>query len=199
MTNAEKLTQYIKSLPGFPGFDDVSSPNYASMGAIIIDGILQAGINYQNVVLPRVVRFGETYPHNKTVQQFKKLAEKEGFDKISGWQDAVKLRRMQALTDFLLSQNVDTVEDFKHWFSVKENKESLLTVNGVGTKTRDYLCQRAGGNTSAIDVHLCNFIKQAGITVSDYDDAQKIISETAKILGVKENVLDGAIWLYMSK
>ncbi|MBU2530125.1 MAG: hypothetical protein KKD35_03705, partial [Elusimicrobia bacterium] len=42
------------------------------------------------------------------------------------------------------------------------------------------------------------FLKGANVNVTDYKEAQEIISTTAKILKVNEPCLDHTIWLYMS-
>jgi hypothetical protein len=50
---AKKLVAFIRDLRGF-GVVDYIDGNYGHMGATIIDAVLQAGVNYNSVVRPRV-------------------------------------------------------------------------------------------------------------------------------------------------
>jgi hypothetical protein len=55
-SNGQTLVTYINSLEHFE-FSGSKGPVYDHMGAIIADSILQAGLNYENVVFPRVKPF----------------------------------------------------------------------------------------------------------------------------------------------
>ena len=155
----------------------------------------------RNVVRPRVEQFLKNYPDNKTVSEFAVAAENDGWEAVSGWEHKTKLGRIRALVAFLQGQKVETVAGLKEWGEVPGNPDLLLPVKGVGPKTRDYLLMMAGASTPAVDVHLKNFVREAGVTVSDsdYEEAKEIITTASKLYGVTPFQFDQGIWLYMAK
>lgn len=50
--------------------DNSRNPTHNNMGATIIEGILQAGLNYNNVVKPRVIKFKNEYREYTTTTHF---------------------------------------------------------------------------------------------------------------------------------
>ena len=195
---AEKLAKYAETLDT-KLFYATENPVYKRMGEIIIDGILQAGLNWDKVVFPRVERFRKQYPENKTVSDFIQAVRKYGWEKVCSWTHETKLGRIRALVEFLQKQKIETVADFRKWGKTKDNLEMLRTVPGIGPKTRDYLLQRAGVPMVAVDVHLKNFMREAGVSFADYAEAAKIIAAAGKILGMNPGQIDGAIWRYMAR
>lgn len=181
---------------------NAEQPAYKSMGVLILDGILQAGMDYENFVVPRVHRFCECFPGNKTVSAFVAAARKDGWDKVSSHR-GFKLGYMKDLAEFLLAQKVETVDDFRKWAETPRNADLLLSVKGVGPKTRDYLQMLAGAPVVAVDVHLKNFMREAGASVSDsasgYEKAKQIIIAASELYGATPFQLDQAIWLYMAQ
>lgn len=83
-----RLADFIRNAEDFKFSDISTSYNFATgdsfslsvnntrnltnnnMGATIIDGILQAGLNYKNVVKPRVDKFKNEYRNVKTTSEF---------------------------------------------------------------------------------------------------------------------------------
>ena len=200
---AEKLAKYAKGLGD--EFRETAKkaeqPEYKSMGALILDGILQAGMKY-SVVVQRVHRFCERYPGNKTVSDFIQAVRKDGWEEVCGWKHETKLGRIRALVEFLQKQKIETVADFRKWAEQPGNPELLLAVKGVGRKTRDYLQMLAGVPMVAVDVHLQNFMKDAGISISidsAYERAKEVIIAASKRYGVTPFQFEQAIWLYMAK
>ncbi|MGK0289566.1 MAG: hypothetical protein ACI86H_001011 [bacterium] len=169
------------------------------MGATIIDGILQAGINYKNTVEPRVNDYLEKYSGIKTTKQFKELLDEISVSKLINWKESAKTERIQKLTEFLLEEGINTEEEFGKWLNLQENIYKLTQISGIKSKTADYFKILTGHNTSAIDRHLIGFLENAGIHVIEYEKAQQIISQTAKLLNVKESHFDHSIWKYMSE
>lgn len=70
---------------------------------------------------------------------------------------------------------------------------------GIGPKTVDYFKILVGISTSAIDRHLFDFLRLAGLAPCGYVDAQSIIHATADLLGVDRARFDHSIWQFMSK
>ena len=202
----EKLVHHISSLLDL---DKVDIPSlYESMGEIIIDGMLHGGLGYHEHAGPKAQAFAAAYPKIKTVSDFVKLAEtkgdnEKGFAEISGcgdWKGFTRHQRMQKLADFFLLEQVDTVEDFKRWMGKEENVARLVReVEGIGETTAKYFKILAGNSeVVAVETHLRKFVKDAGIQVSDDDEAERILLDAAKILKVPPCVLDAAIWQYQS-
>jgi hypothetical protein len=46
---------------------------------------------------------------------------------------------------------------------------------------------------------LLHFLEQAGIKTNGYDDAKRIIIDTARSLNINESDFDYSIWRYMSR
>ncbi len=194
----EKLESFINNLSRFEIAEEIDG-NYKNMGATIIDGILQAGINYKTTVKPRVLNFLSKYPHIKTVSEFKELCDRHSISKIINWKKSAKTERIEKLTEFLINQSVETEDEFKCWLNKKSNIDALKKLPGIKDKTADYFKILTGHNTNAVDRHLIGFLEKAGITVTSYKEAQDIISQVATKLGIEESYLDHSIWKYMSE
>jgi len=171
--------------------------NYKNMGATIIDGILQAGINYKKVVKPRVDGYLEKYPDKGTVKNFKDLYDSKTLAELIGW-TGFKVKTIEELTKFLIDQKVDTEEEFREWLKEESNINKLMSVKGIGKKTASYFEILVGHSTSAIDRHLDGFLRDAGLGDLGYSEAQQIISEASVLLGVEESYFDHSIWRYKS-
>lgn len=196
---AKILKEFIENLNDFEIVTELDG-NYKNMGAIIIDGILQAGMTYKTVVKPRVLKYLKEYSNIKTTSEFKSLINKIPISELINWKpNSAKTKRIGGLTNFLLGKNIDTQEDFKQWLSSEENIVEFKTLSGIGDKTADYFKILTGHNTSAIDRHLISFLEKAGIMNTNYQESQIIISATAILLEVDESYLDHSIWKYMSE
>jgi len=190
--------QYIEKLPEFEIATEIDG-NYQNMGATIIDGILQAGIKYETVVKPRVKKFLSMYPKITTTKKFKSLIDKVSVPALIDWKESSKTRIIRNLTEFLINENVDTESEFKDWLKNDDNIEKLKHISGIKDKTADYFKILTGHNTNAIDRHLISFLENAGIQIKNYQEAQSIISETAKLLHIQESYFDHTLWKYMSE
>lgn len=199
MTNnkAEKLATFTRNLQDFVIHEDIDG-NYQNMGAIIIDGILQAGIKYETTVRPRVKRYLINYQEITTTSQFAKLIAQETVSSIIEWKPSAKTERIQGLTEFLVENSIETQEEFKEWLSYDENINKLKSLSGIGDKTADYFKILCGHKNNAIDRHLLNFLEMADIRTDSYDEAHKVISKTSVLLNLDEAVYDHSIWRYMS-
>ena len=201
MTKSEILADHINNLIASKTFiiaNEIDG-NYQNMGANIIDGILQAGMSYAAVVKPRVNNYLINYPDIKTTSQFKKLCDKVTIPRLINWKASAKTERIEALTVFLINNNVETQDEFKLWLDNQENLKQLKRLSGIKSKTADYFKILTGHQTNAIDRHLLGFLSNADISVINYKDAQAVISDAAKILNINESFLDYSIWKYMSE
>lgn len=192
------LAQYVRNLKDFKLAENFDG-NYGSMGAIIIDGILQSGIRYSTVVKPKVDKYLSDYSKVTTTSEFKRLIESKGVSELINWKESAKTERIIELTHFLVGESVETEKDFYDWLSSDQNIKRLKSLSGIKDKTADYFKILTGHKTNAIDRQLLAFIGNAGIDVCGYDEAHKIVSDAARILNVDEALFDHSIWRFMSE
>ena len=121
-----------------------------------------------------------------------------GATHLLDWSLDRKINTLVDVVQFFVAEEIETVDDLRAWLVVAENSERLKAIKGIGDKTVDYFKILAGIPTSAIDRHLYNFLAQAGVEVSSYEEAQEVIRETAALLAVDERTLDYRIWSYMA-
>jgi 3-methyladenine DNA glycosylase/8-oxoguanine DNA glycosylase len=114
--------------------------NYSDhIGAIITDAVFQAGLNYDNVVLPKVKNIFENYNEFKTVSLFLELLKSKSPENIFQNKNKAKSKTaIEVLEMFKLNQ-LETTDQIKAWIRKDENIPSLMTIKGVGPKTIDYL------------------------------------------------------------
>ena len=171
-------------------------PEYKHMGALLTDAVLQAGLNYENVVLPRVLRVRDDYPEAATTSGLLDLLEAKPYQEVLNWNDEEKPARLKRLAMLLQDQGVETVANLKTWLARPESRRELRAIKGVGPKTADYLPILAGLPSVAVDRHIERFCAEAGIEKKAIKTAFK---EAAAKLDVDEGCLDYSIWLYMSR
>lgn len=170
------------------------------MGATIIDGILQAGLNYKNVVKPRVDKFKQDYNNLTTTSEFYNLINTNDLSILINMKGQ-KIDRIKALVKFLKNEKIETEDDFYLWLSNEENLIRLSNFKGIKTKTIEYFKILTGHkNTVAIDVRLRNFIKLCcdNIEITNDTFAYEILMKVAKKLNVEPATLDFSIWSYMT-
>ena len=171
-----------------------------NMGATIIDGILQAGLNYKTVVKPRVDKFKNEYRDIKTTTQFYNLIQSKNLSEIINLKGQ-KLERIETLVKFLKNEKVETEDDFYLWLSKEEHTLFLSNLKGIKTKTIEYFKILTGHkNTVAVDVRLRNFISLCcnGIEITSDKFAYEILMRVAEKLRIEPATLDFSIWTYMT-
>ena len=204
MTLEEKATvlkEYIDTVVRTGQFRIVSvvDGTYGHMGAVITDAILQAGINYESVVRPKIERLLKQWPNTKTTRCFLAVLTSRGVSQILDWRRGKKLARVLALTKFFLAEGVNTERSLRRWLQNDANVQRLKSRRiGVGDKTADYLKLLVGLRTVAVDRHLLNFLKAARIPVSGYKEAHDVITGAANLLNISPQLLDHSIWKHMS-
>lgn len=213
-----QLADFISSNKEFKYLDISTSYNYATgdsfslsvdntrnltnnnMGATIIDGILQAGLNYKNVVKPRVDKFKNEHRDIKTTTQFYNLISTKDLSELIKMKGQ-KIDRIHTLVKFLKNEKIETEDDFYNWLSDKDNLLALSNLKGIKSKTIDYLKILTGHKeTVAVDIRLLNFIKLSCPDLDNitYEFAKELLMKTAKKLRVEPATLDFSIWTYMT-
>lgn len=199
VSGARELVNYIERLESFKTVNLINKPFYKHIGALFVDIILQAGLNYKNIVEPRVIAVMNNYPNADTVSRFSKLIEGLELSYIIRWKHPVKLQRIANIVLFCSNNNIETCYDFREFLSIKFNRDLILSQNGFGLKTLDYTLKLLSFDTVAVDRHITAFVKNAGITVNDYDSTKKIVEYAADLMDISRSSFDYSIWRYMSK
>jgi hypothetical protein len=196
MSRAEIVVSYIRSLTDWQ-LRTADQP-YGHMGATLSDAVLQSGIDYDTVVLPRINRLLEQYPEATTTTVFSKVLEQEGAPSVLRWDGQKKIKTLKSLISLLMDEGVETEDQLRVWLESPQNRGRLQGIDGIGDKTTDYLQILAGSQAIAIDRHLQGFLANAGVPCPTYDEARQALEETATLIGVAPSDLDYSIWQYMS-
>lgn len=167
------------------------------MGATLTDAVLQAGINYEKVVKPRVKKLLDFYPEAKTTSGFLSLLREISPQKLLNFK-GYKPELIEKLALFFKSERVETEEDLGLWLKVPENKKRLMEFPHIKDKTVDYLAILVGISEVAVDRNLKAFLREAGIDSDDYHLIKKTVELGAIMLGLEKSILDFSIWKYMS-
>ena len=193
---AQKLALFIETMP--LQTVEKRTDSYQHMGATITDAILQAGLNYRHVVWPRVAHLLSDFPDYTTTCDFLILMKIIPLPELLNWHNKRKLTLIEKVSNLFYNNNVETETDLASWLNKQHNEQYLLSMNGIGFKTIDYLKMLIGTPAIAIDRHLFSFLKLANIMIDTYQEASEIYYETAKLLSIGEYELDRKVWLYMS-
>ena len=195
---AQQLVDSVKLLPNFEIPTEIA--RYATIGPVLTDAVLQAGVNYRNVVAPRINRLIERYAEAcEDAHSFLYLLRITTSYELLAWQHYEKPRRLLHLTEWLVAQDVCNVCDLRDWLSCESRAQTLIEIKGIGAKTIDYLKNLVGIPTVAVDRHIRKLVLSAGIPVTDYIEIRDIVGRAADLLSIRPDYLDHAIWLYASR
>lgn len=193
MADAQKVANHVFSLEGFR-VENRARTTYGHMGAIISDGVLQAGLNYENVVAPKVRDLIDRCPEAETTTGFLDAMIRNRLLDLLNWAHPEKPKRIMTITCLLHSLRVDTEDSFRDWLAKPESDALLMQVRGVGPKTVDYFKMLAGLPSIPVDRHVRAFVSSAGVNRKRYEEIQQIIVLAADLLRVERNTFDRAIW-----
>jgi endonuclease III len=168
------------------------------LGAVLADAILQAGLSYRNVVRKRVERIYSRFPEAATLSGLMVVIEQNGVAEFLLWSHPDKMSRFMSLTNLLLEHNINTTGDLRVWLEQSYARECLLSLQGVGPKTCDYLSCLVGIDCIAIDRHVRRFANGAGVAISDYKKLKSVVSYAADLLGMTRRDFDAWIWRTIS-
>ncbi|WP_321449306.1 hypothetical protein [uncultured Cohaesibacter sp.] len=169
-------------------------PSCQHMGAIIADCILQAGLNYRSVVLPRVSAILEDFPGLDCTSELVALVGRGETDHFLNWDHHEKIDRFKALVGFLSERSVENAATLKDHLQDASFVEALLGVRGVGPKTVDYMQCLVGIDSIAVDRHVRTFAKRVGVVEEDYDFLKSVFCYAADLLSVSRREFDAWIW-----
>ncbi|EJS4060302.1 hypothetical protein NW009_003210 [Vibrio parahaemolyticus] len=193
LKSARVLANYAQK-QGLAVDEQMLRPTYDHMGAILADSVLQAGMNYANVVKPRVDAILLSYAEKKSTNELQQLIITEGPEKILNWKHSTKLLRFEALVSHMLNKNVFNTEDLKEKLRDADFCNELQTLNGIGPKTVDYMKCLVGIDSVAVDRHIKSFAKAAGIERFDYDFLRDVFCSAADLLSISRRSFDSWVW-----
>ena len=192
----DQIVLYIKRIIEADGIPS-DRIRYKQMSVIIVDSVLQAGLNYDTVVKPRIENLLKTYPGCKTTSEFIFLYKQVSLSYLINWKNEIKLQRIDDLTNYLFSLDIETPEQFLDWLSEEKNYINIMNIKGIGHKTADYLRMLVGYESIPIDRHLYRFFEKLGIDTSDYYEVSEIYNEVSKKIKIKPHVLDSILWNHL--
>jgi hypothetical protein len=198
VAEARKLANFIIGLESFKTIYVERETIYDHMGALLTDITLQAGLNYNKIVRPRVQKLLLNYPGAYTVNFFNETIKCYGLENIINWRHPVKINRLNNIISFLLDNRINTCSDLKLFLLKNENRKRILEINGIGPKTLDYLLKLLNFDTVAVDRHIYSFVQLANIETKEYYHTKKIVEYAADFLQISRSCIDYSIWRYMS-
>ncbi|MDC6386296.1 hypothetical protein D2V93_17845 [Flagellimonas taeanensis] len=196
--SARYLVQYIKSVEDLKLTFGKTKLSYNHIGALFTDIVLQAGLNYETVVKPRVNKVLIEYPQATNLSSFKSIIDTHGLRNVINWKHETKIERFHTLIDFCVNRGINDCYDLKSFLKENDNRILFLSIKGLGPKTLDYTMKLLQFDTIAVDRHIIGFIELAGLKHTSYDYTKKTVEFAADLLNIPRSTLDQTIWNYMS-
>lgn len=164
------------------------------LGAVLADSVLQAGLNYTTVVLPRVLAILNAHPNRHTISSLVSLIRDGETGAFLNWRHHEKVSRFEALVVFLQRRGVEDVQDLRAGLTSDEFCDDIQTVSGIGPKTVDYMACLVGIDSIAVDRHVRTFAKTVGIENDDYHFLRKSFCCAADLLSLPRREFDAWLW-----
>jgi hypothetical protein len=194
---ARRIADHADRL-GIRSFPAISAAPFGHLGAVLADSVLQAGLNYRTVVRRRVERIQSQFPEAAVLSGIMAVVEREGAGYLLLWNHPTKVERFLSLASLLSGHGIETTDELAHWLRLRDSRDCLLELNGIGPKTCDYLCCLVGIDCVAIDRHVRAFAFEAGVRAGDYDSLKLAVSYAADLLGIDRRDFDSWIWRTIS-
>jgi len=198
LTCARRTADFARSCGFVPSLQNTFSyPSH--LGAVMADSILQAGVNYQTVVFPRVKIILERYPDAVDLEGVNRIIATGLLPSFLRWNHHSKIERFERLAEFFSSQSVNTTCDLSRSISQSDFRAELLSVFGVGRKTIDYMACLVGLDHVAVDRHVRRFVQRANVQLESYESVQSVVGFAADLMGAGHREFDSWIWHFESK
>ena len=169
-------------------------PFYQHIGALMADAILQAGLNYRNVIHPRISRILTSFPEAKTLKEVDRIVISNNLENFLMWTHPMKLDRFRDLTQYFNQHKIQTTEILRKHIEDKDFQRGLLGIHGIGPKTVDYISCLSGIETIAVDRHIIAFAQEAGVSLDDYKEIRVIFLYAADLLDISRRDFDHWVW-----
>lgn len=193
-----KLIQFIENKKDFNIIKSNSCFYNNHLGAILTDIVLQAGLNYKTVVLPRVLHVYKIFNDANNLDGLINTIDNIGLERFLNWNNHIKLKRFQSIIEYLIENSISTTDELLLHLNNESNLKNFLSIQGIGNKTVDYFFKLMHVETIAVDRHIINFLNQAEVNYNNYQSAKKIVEFTADMLNISRRDIDYSIWNYMS-
>lgn len=164
------------------------------LGAVLADSVLQAGLNYANVVRPRVLAILRVHPNRLTISSLAALIQDGQTGAFLNWRHHEKVTRFETLVIFLKEWGIEDVKDLRAGLASEEFCDAIQTVNGIGPKTVDYMACLVGIDSIAVDRHVRTFAKTVGVENDDYHFLRKSFCSAADLLSLPRREFDAWLW-----
>lgn len=182
------------STQGVPSSYLVSRSTYQHAGALLADAVLQAGLSYRSVVMPRIERILKEFPDANRISSLVRIIEKDGAAYFLDWTHLTKVKRFEQLVDFFCKKNIENVKDIRDVLKSDAFCYNLKLLNGIGPKTVDYMACLVGIESVAVDRHIKNFAEKAGIINYEYDFLKGAFCFAADLLCISRREFDAWVW-----
>ncbi|WP_197729910.1 HhH-GDP family DNA glycosylase [Rhizobium ruizarguesonis] len=169
-------------------------PVYDHMGALLADSVLQAGLNYNSVVRPRVEAILAQFPQCDRTSELLPVVSDGQAATFLNWTHPEKIGRFESLVRFLDCNSIETVSDLREGLNHPRFVELLRNVRGVGPKTVDYMGCLVGLDSVAVDRHVRTFAKRVGVLNDDYDFLRSVFCCAADLLSLSRRQFDAWVW-----
>ncbi len=198
LKSARQLVQFVSP------WTDMAPPSStraitSHVGAALADCVLQAGLSYSNVVSIRVRRIIELFPEASTVSGIIDVLSEHGPGYFLDWTHRSKIVRFTGLICHLHEEGIESYANLRGWLEMDRARNSLLTLEGIGPKTVDYLSTLIGLDCVAIDRHVRRLARLAGIEQTDYSELKLVISFAADLMDVPRRHFDWWLWQLASQ
>jgi len=194
-----KLIYFIENHQEFNIIKSNSCYYNTHLGAVLTDIILQAGLNYKTVVLPRVLHIYNNFNEANNLNGLINTINEIGVERFLNWKNAIKLNRFKSVLEYLDDNSIQTTIELVDHLNINTNIECFLSIHGIGNKTIDYLLKLMHVETIAVDRHIISFLNQADVNFTNYHSAKKIVEYAADMLNISRRDIDYSIWNYMSE
>jgi len=198
-SDQSRVTSFLSFLlPAIPKVSAVGA-RYDHMGGLLADVALQAGLNYESVVAPRVRHVIDSQPNARRTQDIVKLLASMPAGHLLLWKGTEKIERYRCLVDTCATNGADTVDDLRMLVTTSEGRRAFMAIRGVGQKTFDYLSLLCGVPTFPMDRHFLRFLEIAGVDVNQYDyiGTQELLSIACSQLNLPPESLERGLWLLL--
>jgi hypothetical protein len=169
-------------------------PMTSHMGAVLADAVLQAGVSYSAVVLPRILRILQQFQDRDRVSALAEVVSQERTSAFLNWEHSEKICRFNSLVSFLHVRHVETTEHLRERLLDSLFGLELQSLRGVGPKTVDYLACLVGIDSIAVDRHVRAFARMAGVEETDYGFLRNVFCYAADLLSMPRRDFDAWIW-----
>lgn len=190
---ARRVADYAKELGADLDRQEIR-PAYDHMGALLADSVLQAGLNYNSVVRPRITAILTHYPNQSRTSQLLDLVHRGETATFLNWTHTEKVGRFDSLVTFLSTCSVEHIDDLRDCLLNHAFVVSLRDVRGIGPKTVDYMGCLVGLDSVAVDRHVRTFAKRVGVMEDDYDFLKTVFCYAADLLSVSRREFDAWVW-----